>query len=54
VIVNGVAESSERLLQVFFQKKSGVIRADRHAHARKLYYVEVRNTSHRRATRLAS
>jgi len=32
VIVDGVAQTCERVLEVFFQQKARVIRADRDAH----------------------
>jgi hypothetical protein len=43
-----VAECRERLLQMFFERKAGVICSDRDAHDARLYYrgpaVEVRLT----------
>ena len=38
VIVDGVAEPAERLLQVFLQQEARVIGADRDAHDARLYY----------------
>ena len=38
VILDEVAETGERVLEMFFEKKSRVIRANRDAHSAKLYY----------------
>ena len=38
VILDGVAQTRERVLEMFFEKKSRVVRANRDAHNAKLYY----------------
>src|SRR6266851_1674506 len=43
-ILDGVAEAGERVLEVLFQQKAGVIRADSDTHSQRLYYV-VRGSS---------
>src|SRR5438445_10629051 len=45
VIVNDVAQPVKRLFEVFFERESGVIGANRHAHGPQLYYGAVMTPS---------